>query len=335
MTVPSRTLGRPGLTVSAMGLGCMGMSFAYGPTDDDESMATIHRALDLGLNLLDTADVYGPHTNERLVGRAIADRRDEVVLATKFGIVRRGREPVPAVDGSPAYAKSSCDGSLDRLGVEVIDLYYLHRPDAATPIEDTVGAMVELKEAGKIRHLGLSEVSADTLRRAAAVHPITAIQSEWSLWSRDIEDEVVATARQLGVGIVPYSPLGRGFLTGAITSPDDFAPDDFRRTNPRFQGENFQKNLDVVGEVQRLASEKGCTPGQLGLAWVLAQGDDVVPIPGTKRRSYLEENLAAVDVELTDDDLAAIEAAAPRSSFAGARYPDMRWVGGDTPAKAG
>ena len=331
MTVPTRTLGSSGLTVSAMGLGCMGMSFAYGPTDDDESVATIHRALDLGVTFLDTADIYGPHTNERLVGRAIADRRDEVVLATKFGIIRRGREPVPGVDGSPEYARSSCDGSLQRLGVDVIDLYYLHRPDTATPIEDTVGAMVELKEAGKIRHLGLSEVSADTLRRAVAVHPITALQSEWSLWSRDIEDDVVATARELGVGIVPYSPLGRGFLTGAITSPEDFAEDDFRRTNPRFQGENFDKNLDVVGEVERLAADKGCTPGQLALAWVLAQGDDVVPIPGTKRRSYLEENAAALDVDLTADDLAAIEAVAPRSGFAGDRYPNMAWVGSETP----
>ncbi|MEJ7584822.1 MAG: aldo/keto reductase [Acidimicrobiales bacterium] len=333
--LPHRTLGPDGLSVSAMGLGCMGMSFAYGPTDDEESVATLHRALDLGVTLLDTADVYGPHTNERLVGQAIADRRDEVVLATKFGIVRRRGEPTPSVNGSPAYAKSSCDDSLQRLGLDVIDLYYLHRPDPTTPIEDTVGAMVELKEAGKIRHLGLSEVSADTLRRAVAVHPITAVQSEWSLWSRDLEDEVVATARELGVGIVPYSPLGRGFLTGAITSPDDFAADDFRRTNPRFQGDNFQKNLDVVAEVQRLAEAKGCTPGQLALAWVLAQGDDVVPIPGTKRRSFLEENLAATAVELSPDDLAAIEAAAPRSAFSGARYPNMAWVGGDTPAKTG
>ncbi len=333
MTVPSRTLGRSGLTVSAMGLGCMGMSFAYGPTDDDESVATIHRALDLGVTFLDTADMYGPHTNERLVGRAIAGRRDDVVLATKFGIVRRRPDGAPRVDGSPEYARTSCDGSLERLGVDVIDLYYLHRPDDATPIEDTVGAMVELKEAGKIRHIGLSEVSADTLRRAVAVHPITALQSEWSLWSRDIEDEVVATARELGVGIVPYSPLGRGFLTGAITSPDDFADDDFRRSNPRVQGENFNRNLDVVAEVRRLAGDKGCTPGQLALAWVLAQGDDVVPIPGTKRRRYLEENVAALDVELSADDVAAIEAVAPRGGFAGDRYPDMRWVSSETPAK--
>jgi len=333
MTLPTRTLGSPGLTVSALGLGCMGMSEFYGEGDDAESVATIHRALDLGLTLLDTADVYGPHTNEVLVGQAIADRRDEVVLATKFGIVRDPDHPDRRrIDGSPDYVRSSCDASLGRLGLDHIDLYYLHRPDPATPIEETVGAMAELKEAGKVRFLGLSEVNASDLRRAHAVHPITALQSEWSLWSRDVEDEVIPTARELGIGIVPYSPLGRGFLTGAITSVDDFEPDDFRRHNPRFQGDNFQANLDVVAAVRRLAAEKGCTAGQLALAWVLAQGEDVVPIPGTKRRTYLEENLAAAEISLSADDLAAIDAVAPKSGFAGDRYPDMRFVGLETPA---
>ncbi len=325
MTIPTRHLGP--LAVPAQGLGCMGMSQSYGPADDEESVATIHRALDLGVTLLDTADAYGPHENERLVGRAIAERRDEVVLATKFGIVRDaagGR----GFDGRPEYVRSACDASLQRLGLGHIDLYYLHRVDPQTPIEETVGAMGELVAAGKVRHLGLSECSAATLRRAVAVHPITAVQSEWSLWARDIEDSVVPTCRELGVGIVPFSPLGRGFLTGQVTSPDDFGPDDFRRTLPRFQGENFQRNLDLVAKVQELAATRGVTPGQLALAWVQAQGDDVVPIPGTKRRAYLEENVAALDVELTADDLVAIEAMLPQSAVAGDRYADMRFVNG-------
>lgn len=335
MTLPARTLGPPdhSLTVSCLGLGCMGMSEFYGPADEAESVATIHRALELGVTLLDTADAYGPHTNERLVGRAISDRRDEVALATKFGIVRDPDDPARrGVRGDPDYVRASCDASLERLGVDHIDLYYLHRADPEVPIEETVGAMAGLVAAGKVGHLGLSEVAPDTLRRAVATHPITALQSEWSLWSRDIEDEVVSTARELCVGIVAYSPLGRGFLSGAITSPYDLAPDDFRRHQPRFQGENFQRNVDLVDQVRELAEAKGCTASQLALAWVLAQGGDVVPIPGTKRVSYLEENVASTDVELTSEELAHLDALSPQGAAAGDRYPDMRWVAGTTPA---
>ena len=311
------------------GLGCMGMSQSYGPADEKESIATIHRALDLGVFFLDTADVYGLGHNEELVGRAIRDRRDEVVLATKFAIKRDGDRQ--AIDGSPGYVRSACDASLKRLGVDHIDLYYQHRVDRTVPIEDTVGAMAELVAAGKVRYLGLSEASARTIERAVAVHPIAALQSEWSLWTRDLEapssgQSVLQAAREHGVGIVPFSPLGRGFLTGAITSPEDFGADDFRRNNPRFQGENFDRNLDLVAEVKKLAADKGCTAGQLALAWVMAQGDDVVPIPGTKRLRYLEQNLGAVEVHLTDDDLARIDAVAPVGVTAGDRYADMSTV---------
>ncbi len=332
-TVTARPLGSTGLLTSAQGLGCMGMSEFYGPGDEAESVATIHRALDLGVTFLDTADMYGPFTNEELVGRAIAGRRDEVQLATKFGIVRNPADPAArGMRGDPAYVRQSIDASLARLGVDHVDLWYLHRVDPAIPIEETVGAMAEAVAAGKVRHLGLSEAAPETLRRACAVHPIAALQSEWSLWSRDIEDEVVPTCRELGIGIVPFSPLGRGFLTGAIRSLDDLAPDDSRRGLPRFQGNNFQRNLDVVAQVASLAEEKGCTPGQLALAWVHAQGDDVVPIPGTKRRTYLEQNVAALEVTLTAEDLARIEEVAPLSAVAGDRYADMRFVEGRTPA---
>ena len=285
-----RTLGAAGLTVSAQGLGCMGMSEFYGTADEQEAIATIHRALELGITLLDTADMYGPFTNERLVGRAIEGRRDEVVLATKFGILRGEDGARLGIDGSPDHAREAIDASLERLGVEHVDLWYLHRVDPRVPIEETVGAMAEAVQAGKVGHIGLSEAAPDTLRRAQAVHPITALQTEYSLWSRDPEDGVLDTCRELGIGFVAYSPLGRGFLTGAIRSLEDLDEDDFRRYSPRFQGENFQANLDLVTAVQEIAAEKGCTPGQLALAWVMAQGDDVVPIPGTKRRAYLEEN---------------------------------------------
>ncbi len=323
-----RSLGTQGLIVSAQGLGCMGMSEFYGSADEGEAVATIHRALDLGVTLLDTSDVYGPHTNEQLVGRAIAARREEVVLATKFGIVRDPNDPrARGVNGRPEYVLAACDASLRRLAVDHIDLYYQHRVDPDVPIEETVGAMAELVDAGKVRYLGLSEASPETIRRAHAAHPISALQSEYSLWTRDPEDEVLATLRELGIGLVAYSPLGRGFLTGEIKDPGDLAQDDFRRHNPRFQGENFQRNLELVERVREIAAEKDCTPGQLALAWVLAQGDDVVPIPGTKRRSYLEQNVAASELSLDEEDLSRIDEAAPVGSAHGDRYPDMSAVG--------
>jgi aryl-alcohol dehydrogenase-like predicted oxidoreductase len=323
-----RTLGTQGLTVSAQGLGCMGMSEFYGSADEGEAVATIHRALDLGVTLFDTADVYGPYTNEQLVGGALADRRDEVVLATKFGIVRDPNDPrVRGVNGRPEYVLDSCDASLRRLGLDYIDLYYQHRVDPDVPIEETVGAMAELIDAGKVRFLGLSEAGVDTIRRAHAVHPISALQSEYSLWTRDPEDEVLPTLRELGIGLVAYSPLGRGFLTGQIKSPDDLSADDFRRYNPRFQGENFVRNLELVDRVKELAAEHDCTPGQLALAWVMARGDDVVPIPGTKRRSYLQQNVEATEISLSQEDLARIDEAAPAGFASGDRYPDMSAIG--------
>jgi aryl-alcohol dehydrogenase-like predicted oxidoreductase len=326
--VPRRTLG--GLEVSALGLGCMGMSQAYGAADRAESLATIRRALDLGVTFLDTSDVYGDGHNEELVGEAIAGRRDEVQLATKFSLRRNDRGGMD-IDGRPENVRASAEASLRRLGVDVIDLYYQHRVDPEVPIEDTVGAMAELVEQGKVRHLGLSEASAASIRRAVAVHPIAALQSEWSLWTRDIETEVLGVAREHGIGIVPFSPLGRGFLTGAITSPDDFGPDDFRRNHPRFTGEAFEANLRLVEAVRAMAEEKRVTPGQLALAWVLAQGEDVVPIPGTKRRSYLEENVGAVAVQLTPADLARLAEIAPPGVAAGGRYADASYAYGNSP----
>ncbi|WP_326568280.1 aldo/keto reductase [Amycolatopsis rhabdoformis] len=317
--IATRKLGQ--LEVSAQGLGCMGMSQAYGVRDDDsESIATVHRALELGVTLLDTANVYGAGENEKLVGRAIADRRDQVVLATKFGIV--WTDEGMSARGDAAYVKQCCDESLQRLGVDHIDLYYQHRVDPNTPVEETWGALAELVAAGKIRYAGISEASADTIRRAHAVHPVSALQSEWSLWTRGIEDEILATCRELGIGVVPFSPLGRGFLTGAVTSVKDLPEDDMRRNMPRFAEGNFERNMAIVDALRSLAADKGVTAGQLALAWVQAQGQDVVPIPGTKRRKYLEENVAAAQLELSEEDLAAIEQAAPADAVAGARYPE-------------
>ncbi len=326
----NRTLGPEGPEVSAIGLGCMGMSAFYGATDEPESVRTIHRALELGCNFLDTSDMYGPHTNERLVGRAIADRRDEVFLATKFGIKlepgEAGGPPKRSIDGSPTYVHSACDASLGRLGVDHIDLYYQHRVDPETPIEDTIGAMAELVDAGKIRHIGLSEASAETIRRAHAVHPITAVQTEYSLWTRDVEPEILPTLEELGIALVAYSPLGRGFLSGRFSSPEDLDEGDFRRHGPRFTGENLQENLKLAERVRELAEERGVTAGQLALAWVLHRGDHIVPIPGTKRVSYLEENVAAADIELSEEEVDRISEAIPTAT--GARYDEagMRGV---------
>jgi aryl-alcohol dehydrogenase-like predicted oxidoreductase len=321
-SVENRNLGSEGLVVSELGLGCMGMSEFYGTGDEVESIATVHRALELGITFLDTADMYGPFTNEKLVGKAIEGRRDEVVLATKFGNVRGENGERLGISGDPDYVRRACDASLERLGVDHIDLYYQHRVDPDTLLEETWGAMKELVDAGKVRFLGISEAAPETIRKAHSVHPISALQTEYSLWSRDVEDEILPTVRELGIGFVPYSPLGRGFLTGQITNPEDFEEDDFRRNSPRFQGENFQRNLDLVERVREVAQEKGVTAGQLALAWLLHQGDDIVPIPGTKRREYLEENAAAADIELSGEDLQRIEEAAPVGVAAGERYDE-------------
>jgi aryl-alcohol dehydrogenase-like predicted oxidoreductase len=317
-----RQLGRSGLTVSALGFGCMGMSDFYGPRDDAQSMDTLNRAIELGVTFWDTSDAYGPYRNEELVGRAIRGRRDKVTIATKFGIVRSPEDPTRReISGRPEYVRSACEASLKRLGIETIDLYYQHRVDPKTPIEETVGAMAKLVKEGKVRYLGMSEAGPETIRRACKVHPIAALQNEYSLWSRDPEDGILALCRELGIGLVAYSPLGRGFLTGQIRKFDDLAPDDFRRFSPRFQGENFNKNLELVARIQEIAKNKGCTPGQLALAWVLAQGKDIVPIPGTKRREYLEENVCALDVKLSAEDLKRIDEVAPKGAASGGRYP--------------
>jgi aryl-alcohol dehydrogenase-like predicted oxidoreductase len=322
----TRKLGNQGLVVSELGLGCMGMSEFYGAGNEAESIATTQRALELGVTLLDTADMYGIGANEQLVGKAIKARRDRIVLATKFGIQRSADNRSRSINGSPEYVRQACDASLQRLDVDYIDLYYQHRVDPQVPIEETVGAMAELVQQGKVRYLGLSEAAPATIRRAHVVHPITALQSEYSLWQREPEDEIIPTIRGLGIGFVAYSPLGRGFLSGQITSPEDFAPDDFRKNLPRFQGENFYKNLQLVERVKEIANEKGVTPGQLALAWLLTQGDDIVPIPGTKRRAYLEENVAAVDITLTPAELARLNEVSPKGVAAGDRYADMSSV---------
>jgi aryl-alcohol dehydrogenase-like predicted oxidoreductase len=323
----NRTLGIAGPQVSQLGLGCMGMSEFYGATDETESISTIRRALDLGVTFLDTSDAYGPFTNEELVGRAVRGRRDDVVIATKFGLLRSDDPDYRGVSGRPEYVHSACDASLRRLGVDHIDIYFQHRVDPDTPVEETWGAMSELVAAGKVRHLGISEASPATLRRAHAVHPVTALQTEYSLFARDPEDDLLPACRELGIGFVAYSPLGRGFLTGQIRTPEDFAPDDYRRSSPRFIGANFERNLELVERVFEIAAEKDVTPSQLALAWLLRQGDDIVPIPGTKRVRYLEENLAAAAIELSVSDVVRIEEAAPRGAAAGERYADMSIIG--------